>query len=264
MLTLVSQLAGLRRDQGRYVESETLYTDVLERTRNVRGKDHSHTLSALNHLAGLYMTQERYSDAEALYAECLELRRAKLGESHEETIESLGALAVVYMRQGRYSEAEPMLLKRFEKSKGGDIVTFDLGELYERQGRYAESEAKYKKCRLLKGFIQNTRNTQLALGRLYTTQNRFADAKSMYTDCLDGIRMRYGEGHVYNLTPLREFAKLDELRGEFDNAEVSYKKCVELSTRKLGKEHPESVTAHNNLIAFYKSRGRHSDLVWYN
>ncbi|MBV8269757.1 MAG: tetratricopeptide repeat protein [Planctomycetaceae bacterium] len=73
MVYILSDLAGLLRDQGRYEEAELLYRRALG------------IVYTLNNLAGLLRTQGRYEEAEPLYRRALAIYETTLGPEHPQT-----------------------------------------------------------------------------------------------------------------------------------------------------------------------------------
>ena len=75
---ILSNLAGLYRDQGRYEQAEALYQRALAIREQVLGSEHPQVATSLNNLAGLYQSQGKYEQAEALYQRALVIREQVL------------------------------------------------------------------------------------------------------------------------------------------------------------------------------------------
>jgi hypothetical protein len=56
-LNSMAHLAFTCRDQGRWVEAERLYLQVIETSQTVLGPDHPNTLTGIAHLASTYLNQ---------------------------------------------------------------------------------------------------------------------------------------------------------------------------------------------------------------
>ena len=62
----MASLASTYRYQGRWKEAETLEVVVMEKTKQVLGDDHPHTLTSMVNLASTYRKQGCWKEAEML------------------------------------------------------------------------------------------------------------------------------------------------------------------------------------------------------
>jgi len=63
------------RDQGKYLEAEQMYREVVEVRERVQGKEHPDTLTSMNNLATVLSDQGKYLEAEQMYREVVGVRR---------------------------------------------------------------------------------------------------------------------------------------------------------------------------------------------
>ena len=104
----MNDLASLYQDQGKHVDAEPLYKEVLAGHQKALGLEHPNTLTSMNNLAFLYQDQGKYADAEPLYKEALVGCQKALGLEHPDTLTSMNNLASLYCHQGKYADAEPL------------------------------------------------------------------------------------------------------------------------------------------------------------
>ena len=141
---LLSNVAGVLRDQGRLAEAEVLERERLAAKRAEGGDRHPSTLGALNNLADNLRAQGKLAEAEPLLREALAARREVSGNDDKQTINATGNLGKVLLAQGKLAEAEPLLVEAvawYRKTSGfGCIYQAFLVELRREQGRLAEAE----------------------------------------------------------------------------------------------------------------------------
>jgi tetratricopeptide (TPR) repeat protein len=110
----MNNLGVVYRTEGKYLEAERLYANVMVVQRAVLGDNHPNMLLTMNGLAFLYMVQGKGAQAERLYTEALAAQRRLLGEEHPDTANTMHNLAVFYTNGGRNAEAEPLAAKALE------------------------------------------------------------------------------------------------------------------------------------------------------
>ena len=148
ILTAMHTSAKTYVAQGKYIEAEELYKEVLERREKILEPGHPDILNTTYDLAGVYHAQEKYIEAEELYRELLEKQKAVLGKEHPDTLKTRNNLANHYKDKQEYLEAEQHykeLLKKQEailrKGHPHILKTINnLGWIYRRQGKYEEAE----------------------------------------------------------------------------------------------------------------------------
>ena len=60
-------------------------------------------------------------------------------------------------------------------------------------------------------------------------------------------------------TSLNNLADLYEAMGRYAEAEPLYKRSLEISEKRLGRDHPDVATSLNNLAALYRTMGRYAE-----
>jgi tetratricopeptide (TPR) repeat protein len=79
---------------------------------------------------------------------------------------------------------------------------------------------------------------------------------------LQSLKHVWCDVHGTNLEVIRvnsQIAKYLSSRGRYDEAETMYKEVLEASEKQLGTDHPDTLTAMNNLARAYASQGRYDD-----
>lgn len=102
-------LAGCLRDQGRFVESESLYVESLRLGRTLFGPDASRMTGAINWYGFVLFATGRYEKAAEHFQRALDLRRRYEGPIHASVLESLVSLAMAENAMGRPARAESLL-----------------------------------------------------------------------------------------------------------------------------------------------------------
>jgi tetratricopeptide (TPR) repeat protein len=92
--------------QGRYVEAESLYENVVADREQLFSPDDLDILAVMNELAWVYKCRGRYVDAEVLIKRVLESRKTQLGPEHRRTLDTMYRLTLVYHYQKCYDHSE--------------------------------------------------------------------------------------------------------------------------------------------------------------
>ena len=270
-LTLLSSVATLYRNQGRYSEAEPLYLECLKKRKLELGDSHPDTLSAMNNLANLYDDQGKYAEAEPLYLECLAKREVVLGESHPDTLSSVNNLANIYQIQGKYCEAEPLYLKCLKASREAlgethpDTLSSmnNLANLYGDQGKYSEAEPLYlesltKRQAVLGDMHPDTLISMNNLAALYDDQGKYSEAEPLYLECLKHQAAVLGDSHPDTLSSMNNLAGLYMYQRKYSQAEPLYLECLTKRSQALGETHPDTLISVNGLAILYLKQGKYS------
>lgn len=180
--------------QGRFVEAETMFADLLPIQLRVLGKDHPSTLRTQHSLALAILNQgpEWYGKAEHILQEVYRARLNVLEEMHEETLESYAWLAFSILVQGRRAEAE----LRYRK-------------LLEWQKRLACLKGEEEED-LDESMLMTMQNLALAIAR----PGRYAEAAEISGKVLEGRRKVLGEEHPDTRDSLRWFTEQEDIARE--------------------------------------------------
>ena len=104
----LNQQALRLRGQGKYVEAEPLYRQLLEMLERAFGPEHDGVAETLSNLAMVCQAQGKYADAEPLFRRSLELRQKAFGPDHPYVAALLENMARCYREMGDTKEAEKL------------------------------------------------------------------------------------------------------------------------------------------------------------
>jgi len=131
---------------------------------------------------------------------------------------------------------------------------FNLAALKAKQGKYQESETLYRSVleireRVLGKEHRDTLRVQTNLAGVLRRQLKLKDAEALLTDVVDKRHGQNGWEDPEGLKSRMQLALVlvQQGRGQADKAEWHIKKVVEGRTKKLGKDHPETLAAMSHL-----------------
>ncbi|KAI0412019.1 heterokaryon incompatibility protein-domain-containing protein [Xylaria grammica] len=181
-----------------------------------------------------------------------------LGLEHSETLEILHHLAFVLTGRGEYEEAEVLLKKAapvVERVYGTDhswtthslrclaIVLREAGKLAEAENTFRQI-SKIQESSLGKAHPDTLHTTGYLAWVLYR-QGKYEKILELYPDLKEEDSNTY-----YRLT--RDTSRLDA-------AEIIYRGSLQLSTKFLGKEHPETLGSQGELAHWLKEKCRRAE-----
>ena len=268
-LTTMGNLASTYGQQGRTGEAAALAEEVLQKRRRILGDDHPDTLTAMGNLALTYWQQGRTGEAAALEEEVLQKWRRILGDDHPDTLTTMGNLALTYWQQGRTGEAaalgEEVLQKRRRilgddhpdtlTTMGNLALTYRAAGEDRRGGRARRggaAEAAPDPGRRSPGHADD--HEQPRVDVLAAGEDR------------RGGRARRGGAAEAAPDPGRRppgHADGDEQprvtyrqQGRTGEAAALEEEVLQKRRRILGDDHPDTLTAMNNLALTYWRQGR--------
>ena len=156
VLTTMSKLASLYRQQNKTTEATRIYYQVLEGFRRTLGDDHLDTLRTCSSLASLIRKERNYGQALELYNSLLEgFQRAHKGDNdHPDILTTLRNIANIHTDQGSYDVANALFkvaLTGYERRLGENhvetlkTVQF-MAILLQKQCFYKEAEKMYSRA----------------------------------------------------------------------------------------------------------------------
>ncbi len=227
--------------QGRLIEAEQIFRDVIAQQIELNGQSHDSTLTAKFGLGDVLFEQGRMEEATETLESVLAAERRVLGAEHPDTAESMRALAIAYMQQGRLDAAMPLLVEalKIRRSALGDTNAqtlgsiSDIGALLNAQDKHDRSEALLRKVlalqrRLDREGSESTLETMARLIEVLRARGKRDDAASQGQALVEAASRSYDPKHfrigVYctsharTLTALRRF---DEAERMLDGARVN-------------------------------------------
>jgi len=150
-MTVMNNLAGIRRDMGDYARAEPMYREVLRLRREVYPDEWVQAYPL--HGLGWVLTEEgKAEEAEGYLRESLRVLEGRFQQDRPLIQIARSTLGRCLARQGRYEEAEPLLVGAWEATEGKvgprveSLLRRRLVEFYEDWGR-PEDAQRFAKSR---------------------------------------------------------------------------------------------------------------------
>ncbi len=259
-LGVLSDLAGVYQEEGRFEDAEPLAREALDGFRRAQGENHADTLTAKNNLAFLLHSLGRLDDAETLYRETLDRQRELLGEENRGTLSSKGNLAQLLMDEGRLEEAAPLVLETLAARQRvlgpdhPDTVTSvnNAARLAQEQGQLDQAESLYKQAidGYRRVFGEDHPRTVMAmsnLGVLCQQRGRYAESEALLREALEAQRRRIADDDPAAAVLLNNLARTLQESNKLAEAEPLVRQVYATLQNAYGPEHPQTLTAMNNL-----------------
>ncbi|KAJ7607583.1 P-loop containing nucleoside triphosphate hydrolase protein [Roridomyces roridus] len=215
---------------GQFEQAKGLYEMDLERQKELFGKDHPDTLSAMGGLAAAYGRLGRYQEAEGLKLSVLQGCQKLLGDDHPDTLFAMAHLAATYRQLGRYQEAEGL---------GLSVL----------QGRQ----------KLLGNDHPDTLFAMANLAATYWGLGRYQEAEGLGLSVLQGRQKLLGDDHPDTLNAMANLAATYERLGRYQEAEGLELSVLQGRQKLLGNDHPDILFAMANLADTYRGLGRYQE-----
>ncbi|HIJ82571.1 MAG: hypothetical protein HW380_2080 [Magnetococcales bacterium] len=226
-LAIQQQYASFEQQRGNWVEAEKNWQQIRQTYAKFLGHEHALTLAADLQTASFYMGQGRFSDSVAIFTTICPLYMASYGDLHP--------LAADCHR--RYAEAL-------------------LG-----QGEHVAGEKEYRLAldawRLpVSKEDPKLREIQTGLAESLRFQARFDEAANILDALLALPETADEAGQTAHSQALGARARLHEDRGQLDQAEGYYHQVLELETKLLGENHPNTLSTQSDLAGVLRRKGQ--------
>ncbi len=261
-LTLESRqmLAMLVSVQGRYRDSEPMFTALLADCRKSLGPDDPDTLEAWAALARSYNLQGKFEPALEQFRQVEAAYSRVLGAEHPSTLSTMESRGSVYFAQRKLDQAEALQAKvlaarkRTLSEEHPDTLRAmtSLAATYHVQVRYPLAEELYRRALAIQRRVNGvphpeTLITMFNLGTLLTNQARHAEALTLLEE------NRAARGAVYppdHPRTLRLLVNLSYLYGRLGRVADELRMLEEAyagQRRVLGPDHPDTLTSMVSL-----------------
>lgn len=250
----LSTLAEIYEGQGRYVEAECLYSDILTLLIQ-RWKPEQSTrtaildiLASLEGLAFLYWQSEKYSKAENILSKSLSIRRKIMDPTHIDTLFTVSYLGSAYNSQERFMEALALLLeyndlvskvpprndRPFRVAMA--YIQYSIAQSYVGLGKYDDAETFAKLALGTSKEIFDERNTftlrcEALLGPIHKGKGSLAEGKEVGIRMLDAWTELLGEKSLDTIGAMQALAKTQVELGQIDEAKELEERAVNLRER---------------------------------
>lgn len=218
--TLISKnnLAGLYKDQGRYLEAENLYLNSIQVCETVFEDSNELLLTLKDSLAQLYHTSGKFTEARELFNEVLDTKTRVYGINNPITAITMANFAVLLTKLGEFEQAEKLLIESFK----------------------VESKANGSQN-------QQVASTLDALAKVYSKLCKYELAEKCFQDSLQIRRNIFVSEHSDISTSLNNLATLYMELCRFDEAELLLNESLEISERIISIDPCELASTYNNL-----------------
>ena len=230
VIELMGQRAAVISNLGRRAEAETILRQALAASEKSRGPENNETLAILNNLGFTLQDEGKTDEALPLYRRVVDTRTRVLGPDHPSTLIAMNNLSAAYWDAG------------------------DLKSAWEIQSRVLEAR------RRVSGPTHP--DTVLALSNsafFLEKLDRTEEALAMYEEALkiEQVRVDAGHGDIPSVAGLHDnLSTVLQALGRWDDAERHLRLSLELVTKALGPESPDTLVVNHNLGAFLVRRGR--------
>jgi tetratricopeptide (TPR) repeat protein len=226
------QLGQVWEAEGRWTESEEVFTAVVYILSEALGQGHAETLCAMAHLASTFRKQGLWRKAGSLEMEVLNARLQRLGIEHPDTLRAMAQAANALYDQGRYQEVIEL------EAKVCEARSILLGEEH-----------------------PDTISAMANLAATYWNQERLKEAEELEVKVVEARRRVLGEEHPDTITAIANLAATYWNQGRLKETEELFVKVLEASRRVLGEEHPDTITAMANLSHTKRALGQNDVAV---
>lgn len=249
LLGAIQSVASLHADQGKLVEAESIYLQVLAGYNELIDPEYFATLNIFRNLGSLYRELGKLVEAERMLQKSLEGYEVALGPDHYLTLDVLNTLGQLYINQGKVAVAEHTLqraLQGYEATLGPDEtrtlqVVNNLGSVYLEQGNLVEAENMFQ--RALQGYEAvlepnhvSTLKAVTNLGILYAAQNKLVEAERLFERSTQGYEAQLGHEHMSTLGGVSNLGNVYLDQGRMEEAEDMYKRALAGFMHILGED----------------------------
>ncbi len=268
----LDQLGNILRLRADYARAEPLLREALELRRAQLPADDPATIDSLAHRAALHSAKGDFQAANALFAEAADAAQRRFGEDSVETAKHLDDYAGNLDDMGRRNEALTFLRRalaireRVLGTEHPDVATTlaNLGVHLSGSGNYDEAAALLERALAVRRAIYGPAHplvafTQIDLAGVYADQYRLDAAELLAQQALATIRSVLPNEHPKVNEALNMVALVRMLRRDFAGAIVLQQEVVQRYAASAGDDHPDTLTAKNNLAYALARAGRTAD-----
>jgi serine/threonine-protein kinase len=230
LTSALTELADAHYAAGHYVESESLYTEILARHREIVGDAHPLVASDLASLAAIEQDLGYYDKAEALSREALAINEAYYGATSSHTADSLTSLGRALTYQEKYDEATVTLRRALEVQESAHGPSHPL---------VAEAINE--------------------LGNILAMQDEFDEAAQNFQRAADIYRSVHGDRHYLVAIELSNVAYMHMQRQDYGVAEALFRNVIPLFAETLSPDNVNTGIARIKLGRTLLRAGRYAE-----
>jgi tetratricopeptide (TPR) repeat protein len=269
-LEAMNRMAIVYAAHGRRQKAEDLLRKTLQLRRSTLGPHHPATLSTLVSLADFLKKIRRLDESEALFREAVEIE-SDVPADHPTLLATMDALANLLSERGKLEEAEALYRKVFTgrmKSLGIEnpktlISITNLAVSLLNQGKAKGAEALLRRALKGKETVMGEKHpdTLTAAHHLAVCLKdieKYDESEDMYRRVYEGRKDMLGPTHETTLIALSNLGTLlaskyphesEDAKVELEKARTCKQEALDGFESALGKNHPSTLKAANNLAA---------------
>jgi serine/threonine protein kinase len=236
------ELAFIAYVEGRYVEADSLFAEVLPLRHEAEGGA-SEGLGQTLHAYGMVKKLlGQHEEAERLLREALEVKRQVYGDDHPDVAECITNLGHFLLSQGRLEEAESLAIEGYEMARrllgDGHTRTINLawqvGNVLRSQGRTGEAKDftltnLARQREVLGDRHVRLKSTLYQLGHIALGLDELAEAEHWYREALAVLELEYGPDHKDVEPALRLVASVARERGAYAEAASLHRRALAIA-----------------------------------
>ncbi|MBN2559992.1 MAG: serine/threonine protein kinase [Phycisphaerae bacterium] len=268
-LASLSNMALLRKRQGRLKEAERIARHTVETSRRVLGEEYPQTIQATNNLAVLLQVAGQPEEAEALIRRTVETQQRTHGNDDPATLTAMNNLAIFLIDNGKAEQAEPLLRQALEtqrrvlRPEHPDTITTlsNLAQALWATSRPLEATPLFRQVvdlrrRVLGNDHPDTLEAMNNLANILRRTGTLAESEALFRETLAAQRRCLGQDHYKTLSTMGNLAGVLRDQKQYEEGETLLRQCLEGLRGKLGAGHPKTLAAMNNLATLLQDAGK--------
>jgi len=260
---LYTHLAKLDRAANDYDEAAKYYQLAYDVAKTIYGERSEEVAETLNNLGETRFSQGQIAEASSLFHRALTIYESNGDTGSAAIAPVMNNLGVVLEATGNLSKAEAMIraaIAIYESYPGANLRGFgaalsNLARLMEDTGNLAEATVAAQKALSVLEH-SGTSSTYvvglITLARLQFDQNEIAEAETTFQRALRNVEEQGGEDNPLVGVILTHLGTIYGLTRRDQDAELSFKRAIEIDQRVLGRQHPNLLAVMKSYAAFLR------------
>lgn len=221
-------------NQGKLVESERLFRDVLARQATQLGRLHPDSTATINNLALVLMNMGQSTEAMQLFEEVLTAQQAAPENDSNAILRTRFNMAVLMSETGQYDSAEPIareLSQSYQVLHGPDhpdtiSAQALIARILLRQDRIDEADVVQRDALIVANATlgpehRDTLGLKLIQGQILAAKNNAAAAENTFREVVNATENSPDEIYALQLPALLGLADVSAIQDKFAEAERS-------------------------------------------
>jgi tetratricopeptide (TPR) repeat protein len=251
--------------------AEGRYRQASKISEEMRGLEHSQTITSINSLSIALRQQAKYPEAEERQRQVLQSSIRALGHDDAATLAIKNGLAEVLRQSGRYQLAEEeqqQTLEQCSRVLGGDhpntlasmnnliIICYQKGD--HQQAGHLCQQLLQTKSQLGHEHVDivSSMNSQAII---LDQQGNYEEAEKLHKETLQLSRKTWGADHPETMASVTNLASVLYRQRRFREAEEQHQLAIRTITKELTSGHPDALANTNGLAEALRHQGRHHE-----